>query len=77
MHWFWRATIAVVGSAIILISLKCGIYMLAPYIPIPRVPIAAVFYVLNLVAPVSVYGVLTYRYGPVRPENSIRPYPVD
>ena len=78
MHWFWRAAIAVVITILVYVGLCFGLdrFLYSVILVSNRVH-STIFYslqFLNAIVAISVYGILTYRYGPrpIDPETRCR-----
>ncbi|MHC4444887.1 MAG: hypothetical protein ACYTF1_20420 [Planctomycetota bacterium] len=74
MHWFWRATIAVVVACIGTLLLHKLIFKAFGGFLFPAIPKLALLYWFSFTIPAAVlslvvYTTLTRRYGPEAPDN--------
>ena len=78
MHWFWRGFIAVAISVVTSLGLNYAVYRLISAMAVLtnayEVGFSLSQRVLPAVVAISVYGILTYRYGPkpIDPETRCR-----
>ena len=72
MHWFWRATIAVITSFLAMWVVNLALLRFLSMAVFAGWPLQLTLRVIEFVAPLACYGLLTYFFGPVRPDGETR-----
>ncbi len=72
LHWFWRGLIAVLAAVIVGLFLSLFILRLLSVPQFTSVPVQILLRLITPLVAVTVYGVLTARLGPTRPDPETR-----